>query len=284
MKRYVPIVLLLALYAAIIGPFTTYLAQKPLVEKLGYVPEPGVMRLLAADQSPLVSASLLMKVISYYGGLVQQAMNKVAVVPEYSDMYKMIDTAVKLDPYNMDSYYFAQAILTWRTGQVREINALLEYGMQYRNWDFYLPSFAGFNYAYFLKDYDNASKNYRRVGELTGDTLSMNLAGRYMYEAGRTDLAIAYLTSMVNGATNEAVRTTLQTRLLAFEEVRRIEQARDRFRSRLHRMPRSLSELVQKRYLAASPVDPYGGTFYIDEKGAVRSTSKFAFGVVDRSR
>jgi hypothetical protein len=284
MKRFVPLIVLLALYAVIIGPFTRYLTEKPVVEKLGYVPEPDVMRLLAADQCSLMSATLMVRVISYYGGLVEQAMNKVPVTPEYQGMYKMLETAVKLDPYNMDAYYFAQAILGWRAGQVREINSLLEYGMQYRKWDWYLPSFAGFNYAYFLKDYKRASQNYRRVAELTGDTLSMNLAGRYMYESGRTDLAVAYLTAMVQGARNEAIKRTLQTRLRAFEEVRKIEQARDKFRSDTKRNPRSLSELLHKGYLARPPVDPYGGTFYLDEKGAVRSTSKFAFGVVDRRR
>lgn len=284
MKRMAVLLPLLIVYGIIIGPFTAYLTNKPVVEKIGYVPEPGVVRILAADQSPIVASLLLTKVISYYGGLVEQARSNVAVAPEYGSMYKLIDTAVKLDPYNMDAYYFAQAIITWRTGHVREVNDLLEYGMQYRTWDWYLPSFAGFNYAYFLKDYDKAAKNYRKVAELTGDALSMNLTGRYLYESGKTDLAIAYLTAMVKGARNEAIRKTLETRLQAFHEVKKIEAAAHRFRAALHRSPRSVDELLRRGYLADVPVDPYGGLFYIDAKGVVRSTSKFAFGVAGHVR
>lgn len=257
--------------------------NKPFAEKIGYTPEPAVLKLLSADQHNFVAATLLVKVISYYGSLMEQAKNKLYFPPEYSGMNKMLESAVQLDPYNMDAYYFAQAMV-WGSGQVGATNELLEYGMKYRDWDFYLPFFAGFNYAYFLKDYVNAAKNYQRVGELTGSDLSMNLAGRYMYESGRTDMAIAYLSLMVKSAGNEAVKMTLQTRLDAFLLVRKIEQARDRFKSNLRRNPRSVEELVQKRYLTDIPVDPYGGKFYIDVDGKVRSTSKFAFGVTGQTR
>ncbi len=60
------------------------------------------------------------------------------------------------------------AIIVWGAGLVSATNELPEYGMRYRTWDYYLPFFAGFNYAYFLKDYENAARCYKRVGELTG--------------------------------------------------------------------------------------------------------------------
>jgi tetratricopeptide (TPR) repeat protein len=243
-----------------------------------------VLKAFSADQSNFVAALLISKVISYYGGIMEQQRSKLIVPPEYPAMDKMIQTAVKLDPYNMDAYYFGQAILALGAGQIREMNALLEYGMRYRDWDFYLPSFAAFNYAYFLKDYANAAKYYKRVGDLTGDTLSINLAGRYMYESGRTEMAVQYLSMMVRGATNPAVKKTLETRLQALEEVRKIEKAEDLFQNRYGRLPRSLEELIQKRYLTEVPVDPYGGKFYLGADGKVRTTSKFAFGVAQRGR
>ncbi len=269
----------LLLYLALIYPFTSFMKNKPFVEKMGYLPEPEVLRLLSADQSRFVAASLLTKVISYFGSLVEQAQNKVYIPPEYPAMQKTIETAVKLDPYNMDAYYFGQAIMVWDARQVQATNQLLEYGMRYRDWDFYLPYFAGFNYAYFLKDYENAAKYYRRAGELTGSDLLMRLTGRYLYEAGKTDLAINYLSAMVKGASNDAVKKTLQTRLRAFQEVRRIEEAQRGYRERHHRNAGSVEELVRGGFLSAVPVDPYGGKFFLDDQGRVRTTSKFAFRV-----
>ena len=280
MRQYILLPVLILSYLLIIFPFSFYMKNRPLLEKMGYTPEPGLMKLFSADQNRFVAATLLMKIINYYGGLHEGTQNKVRLPPEYPEMEKTIKTAVQLDPYNMDAYYFAQAIMVWNANQVSATNELLEYGMRYRTWDYYLPFFAGFNYAYFLKDYSNAAKYYERVGELTGNAISMTLAGRYLYQAGRTDLAIGYLSMMVKSAGNEAVRKTLQTRLQAFLGVRKIEQSAHAFRSKFHRFPRSVEELRARGYLSEMPVDPYGGTFYFDKKGKVDSTSKFAFGVI----
>ncbi len=103
-----------------------------------------------------------------------------------------------------------------------------------------------------------------------------------MYESGRTDLAIAYLSEMIKGAGNEAVKKSLQIRLQAFQAVRTIEQAKDLFRQTFKKNPASIEDLVRKGYLMSVPVDPYGGAFYIDSQGMVRSTSKFAFGVATK--
>ncbi len=276
MKRFLLLLAFISVYIAVIFPFTSYMKNRPAVEKIGYVPEPGALKLLSADQHQFAAASLIMNVISYYGGLIEQAPSRELFQRDLPAMQKMVEASVQLDPYNMDAYYFAQAMV-WSTGQVTVTNRLLEYGMRYRDWDFYLPYFAGFNYAYFLKDYANAAKNYQRAGELTGSNLMMTLAGRYMYEAGRTDMAISYLSLMVKTATNPAIKKPLQTRLDAFLVVRTIEKAADAFVKQVHRQAKSIEELVEKGYLNDIPRDPYGGTFFIDNEGRVRSTSKFSF-------
>lgn len=282
MNSRVLFTVLISSYLLVIFPFTAYMKNKPFVEKMGYIPAPEFLRLVSADQKQSLSAALMMKVIIYYGGQVERAKNQIAVSVDYPGMFQAISTSVKLDPYNMDAYYFAQAVLVWDTQQVETANELLKYGMRYRKWDYYLPYFAGFNYAFFLKDYANAAIYYKRAGELLGTDLPMNLAGRYMYESGRTDMAIAYLKEMIRGAGNEAVKHSLQTRLKAFQAVRTIEQAKEPFLRTIHRVPVSVEELMQKGYLKELPVDPYGGMFYIDNQGMVRSTSKFAFGVATK--
>ena len=281
MKPVLLLTTLILFYSAVTFPFTSYVKSRPVIEKIGYVPEPDALKLLSADQHQFTSASLMMSLISYYGSLAEQAPNEVYAKPEFPAMQKMVEAAVQLDPYNMDAYYFAEAMV-WFTGQVTATNRMLEYGMHYRDWDFYLPYFAGFNYAFFLKDYASAAKYYQRVGALTGTDLPMTLAGRYLYEAGRTDMAISYLSLMVKNAGNEAVKKALQTRLDAFLAVRKIEIAADLFQKKLHRRPLSPRELLLSGYLSKIPVDPYGGIFYIDVQGKVRSTSKFAFGVAGR--
>jgi tetratricopeptide (TPR) repeat protein len=271
-------VVCLILYLLLIVPFTTYLKNKPFVEKLGYVPAVSVLKSVASDQKELVAASLVIKVLMYFGGLVEKADNKFPVPPDYKSMSRLLHAAVKLDPYNMDAYYFAQSFLTWDVKQYKLANDLLDYGMTYRTWDWYLPFFAGFNSSYFLHDYKKAADYYKRAGELSGYDLHKNLAGRYMQESGQTDLAIAYLSTMVKGEKNPALKKTYQVRLAAFKEARRIEIARDRFRESRGQSPVTIEQLMSAGFLSPAPVDPYGGSFFLEPDGKVSTTSKFAFG------
>lgn len=271
-------------YGLVLAPFTGYMKTKPVEEKLGYLPSIDVLRYMAADHRELLGASLVMKVVVYFGGIVEKQQSKVIVEPpDYRKMSAILHGAVKLDPYNMDAYYFAQAFLTWDVKQYKLANALLDYGMQYRIWDWYLPFFAGFNSAYFLKDYAAAARYYRRAGELSGSDLSRLLAGRYLQESGQTDLAIAYLTAMERGEKNKALKQTFRTRLKAFREARRIEIARDRYQEVTGRAPLSVEQMHQEGYLDPLPMDPYGGRFYLEPNGKVTTTSRFAYAGVKRN-
>lgn len=277
-KPLIALVAALLMYGVVLGPFTAYMKQKPIEEKLGYLPSTNVLRYLSADHKELVGASLIMKVIMYFGGIAEkQQANVIVQPPDYPRMSGILHGALKLDPYNMDAYYFAQSFLTWDVKQYKVANELLDYGMKYRTWDWMLPFFAGFNSAYFIKDYKKASEYYKRAGELSGSALHLSLAGRYMQESGQTELAITYLSAMEKGERNPAIKKNYQIRLAAFQEVRRIELARDRYLEGGGALPVSVATLVRSGFLETVPVDPYGGQFYLEADGKVATTSKFAF-------
>jgi hypothetical protein len=266
----------LVFYGILIIPFKNYLHNKPFVEKLGYVPSVTALKSVAIDHKELLAASLVIKVLMYFGDLVDKANNQVVIPPDYMSMSRLLHGSVILDPYNMDAYYFAQSFLTWDAKQYKVANDLLDYGMKYRTWDWYLPFFAGFNSSYFLKDYAAASGYFRRVGELSGSDLPKLLAGRYMQQSGQTDLAIAYMTIMEKSENNPALKRNYQLRLTAFREVRRIEVARERFRETHGVVPTTVNQLISTGFLSPPPRDPYGGQFYFESDGKVATTSKFA--------
>lgn len=276
-----PVVLLLVgllAYGLLITPFASYMRNKPIEEKLGYVPSVKVLKPLSCDQKELAGASLVFKVMMYFGELVSNAASgNPGAGADLQGMSRLLHNTVQLDPYNMDAYYFAQSFLTWDARQFNVANDLLDYGMRYRTWDWYLPFFAGFNHSFFLQDYAKAAQYYRKAGEVSGSDLHIQLAGRYLQQSGQTDLAIVYLAGMVKSAKNAAVRKSYQTRLKAFQELRRIEMARDGFLKETGRLPATVEQLVRGGYLSPAPVDPYGGHFYIDDSGKVATTSKFAF-------
>lgn len=280
-RLFIPPVCLLILicsYLTVIIPFVDYMRSKPVVEKLGILPSVEVLQFAAADQKQLVAASLVMKVMMYFGGLMDNGPGKYRIPPDYQSMSRMIHGSVKLDPYNMDAYYFSQALLVWDVGAYRVATDLLVYGMKYRTWDWYLPFFAGFNSAYFLKDYQNAARYYQRAADLSGEPLFATLAGRYMHKSGKTELAIVYLTTMARSAKNKAIKESYLVRLKALQAVRVIERASDEYQLAFGRLPDNVEKLVSSGYLKKIPLDPYGGHFYFEPDGKVSSTSEFTFG------
>ena len=271
-------VILLISYLAVITPFTAYLKDRPVAVKLGYLPDADVIKIISGDHRTLIAEYAVVKVLFYFGTLTEKAQSSIRLQPEYYNMFKTLETAVQLDPYNMDSYYFAQAAFTWEVGRARDVNRLLEYGMKYRTWDWYLPFYAGFNAAYFLKDYAGAASHMKKAAELSGEPLFTNLAARYFYEAGREELGIMFLQTMEKGAKDEKIRKVYALRKQALLAVESLNQAVHQFKMRKNRSPVNLAELVSSGIIRSIPEDPYGGLFYLDHKGSVRSTSKFAFG------
>lgn len=266
---------LLISFSLIIFPFTTYLKNRPVEIKLGYLPHPQIIKTISGEHRSTSAAFTVLRVLFYYGTILQKFNDNVIIRPEFKNMYKTLAGATYIDPYNMDAYYFAEAAFTWKLGRIQEVNALLEKGLEYRTWDYWLPFYLGFNQAYFLKNYKNAAVNMQLAAEISGNPLYANLASRYFYESEQNEFGIKFMDAMIQGAKSRSVKKTYEMRREALISVSQIEKALSTYRNRFGRFPAQLSELVQIGLLAKLPADPYGGTFFLDEQGKVRTSSKF---------
>lgn len=273
-------------YLLIVGPFSAHLRNRPEQIKLGYVPEAAVLKCLTADQRYLVADWTILKVLLYFGELMEKAKGKnlFASNPDYPGMFRFLQAGLRIDPYNADAYYFAQAVFVWDMGRYREVNNMLEYGMKYRTWDYQLPFFAGFNSAYFLKDYKYAALYMKKAAEIAHEQQFATLASRYFYEAGENDLAIMFIDVMKKTARDENERKLYAYRRAALVAAREIQKAVDAYFNRFGHPPARLDILVKDGFLRVVPADPYGGVFYLDEKGKVQTTSKFSFAGSRNSR
>jgi hypothetical protein len=87
---------------------------------------------------------------------------------------------------------------------------------------------------------------------------------------------LAFLDNAIRQTKEPRLREIYQLRRQALLAVRDLEAAIDKFRAGFKRSPQSLRELVTAGLLVGLPADPYGGEFYLDPQGKVRTTSKFA--------
>lgn len=274
---------LICAYLILILPFTAYLCNRPIINKVGYIPEAEVLKFTVGDHRYLVAELAVFKVMLYFGDKYDNKTNKLKLPPEYGNMAKMLSNAALLDPYNADTYYLAQAAFVWDVkDSAKDINKLLIYGMRHRTWDFYLPFFAGFNAAYFLHDYRSAADFMQKAAFLSGDPLFANLSARYFHQAGHTELGILFIDAMEKGAKDEKIKKSFQLRKDALVAAQSIFSAVVKYKELYMVNPVSINQLVSSGFLKSVPKDPYGGKFYLTEKGKVESTSKFAFGGLNR--
>lgn len=275
--RTVSLFIVLAfLYAGLLIPFTKYMAERPIAVRVGYLPDSVAVKLLLADQKYLFAQYAVVKVLMYYGTLVEKLKHKVIVPPEHDNMFSLLRTAVALDPYNLDAYYFAQATFTWDVGRYREVNTFLDYGMKYRMWDYQLPFYAGFNSAYFLKDYPSAARYMKIAAERSQNPLLISLTSRYMYESNQSEFGIYFLESTLKNTINPQIRTMYELRIAALKAVIEIKRAVKEYKEKTGELPAMIKQLQAAGLLIEIPQDPYGGEFYLDRDGTVRSTSLFA--------
>lgn len=284
MKSLTGFGLLMAAYIALLGPLSREMASRQSLVKLGYVPDARIVGMVAVDQKLTVAAFYSMKAIIYYGDMIQQWRSGFRQRPEFDNLLAVLQSSVQLDPYNMDNYYFAQASFTWGVNRASEVNRLLDYGMDFRDWDWLLPYYAGFNAGYFLDDKAAAAQYMRRAAKLTGNPLLTQLTARYLQGAGRTALGVVFLDEMIAGTRDMKIVEQLQVRRQALLATLEIEKAVDRYNQLFDRKPTDLEDLTVAGLLPVVPRDPYGGRFYLDDNSAVHTTSNMVFSREDDNK
>jgi hypothetical protein len=272
LKSYSHIIILLLLITGYVFSFQQvklYREQFKRKESVHYLPQIEILNILSLDYKGLVSKLLFFKTLVYYGEHMDTR-----IMPDWKWMYQILNASTILDPYNIDSYYFTQAVLTWDANLIKETNLILERGERYRTWDFYMPFFMGFNYFYFLRDNKNAARYFDRAARI--NPVLIDYAIRFHYRANEIPLAISILKKMYDDIKNEDIRKQIMQRINAYENALILENAVRQYEEKFHELPDNLEMLIEKRILFQIPQDPYGGKFYFDKKeNIVTTTSNF---------
>lgn len=243
-------------------------------EQLFVLPSP-ILKIAALDYDGIASDYLFLKGITYIGAYVSPGGRFQLSALQWQGFYNILDVSTDLDPYFQDPYYFANAFLTWDAGMIRETNVLLEKGSKYRDWDWTLPFFIGFNYFYFLQDYDKAAEFLMVASRRPGASPELaNLASKLAFKAKKTENSITFLEEMIKKTDDESMKKLFEKRVAAFKAIFALEKAVDAYRIKFKTSPANLEELVKKKTIVEIPKDPYGGNFSLDSQGEVRSSNE----------
>lgn len=249
---------------------------KPAVrEEKIFLPEP-FLKIFSGEFKGILADFLIINLSSYYGGIIME--KKEAIEKEFQYMYRVLKSASALDPYYFDTYYFTQSILAWDARMPDKAIEILKIGSEKRKDDWIIPYWIGFNYYYFLQDKKNASLFFKDASlRPNASDLIASMAIISEYEGGETEMAILFLEDMIKRTDDEYKRSKFIIRLDALKKIRFLEKAVDLYRKKFGKYPREISELVKENIINDIPKDPYGGKFYIDEHGKVKTTSNLRF-------
>ena len=158
---------------------------------------------------------------------------------------------------------------------IREANDLLSKGIKHRTWDWMLPFFAGFNHFYFLQENEKAAEFLMEASRRpSADPMLASIASKLAFQERRTETSIQFLEEMLQKTDDELTKQRFKKRIEALRGILLLEQAVEQYQRRYHDKPHSVELLVAKGMIQNVPQDPYGGKFYLDPSGSVRSTTE----------
>lgn len=279
MRRMLPVLGLVALFAAnvaLLGKAADARKQLPQADVSAMVLPTPLLRISSLEFKGLAADFLFLDVLVYYGGTLNRTERPYVKDWEWKWFEKGLRASTELDPYFFDPYYFGNALFSWEARMVREANALLEKGSNYRTWDWVLPFMAGFNYFYFLQENEKAAEQIMEASRRPkANPMLASLASKLAFKERRTETSIQFLEETIRRTDDEAIREDLKKRVDALRRIYVLEQAVVIYRQRFHRSPKGLEDLVDAKILRELPVDPYGGTFALAPDGSVRSSTDY---------
>ena len=269
--------LLIAAIVLILSLDKAATALKALPQREDYVvtiPAP-VVKIAAMEFQGVVSDVLFLNAMVFIGGAQQRPERPRIKEWEWKWFVNTLENATELDPYFFDPYYYANAFLPWDAGMVAEANRLLEKGSHYRDWDWMLPFFIGFNEFFFLENNSKAAEYLMEASRRPeGNPMFASIASRMALKGNKTETAVLFLEELYRKTEDPGLKTHYSTRLKALRARLIIEKAAEIYKKRFGRMPDSVETLVKRNILVRLPEDPYGGSFYLDAEGNVKSTTE----------
>jgi hypothetical protein len=216
--------------------------------------------LLAGEFHGVLADFLLLEVGSFVGS------NQSGTETDYANIHQTLKTVMALDPYFMQAYLYAQALLPWDADHPDWANELLAVPKASRTWDWRPGYYMAFNYYYFLGNYGMASELLLEAARIkNAPALLAVLGGRFAAKGGRSQAAIVMLKAMLQDKSlAEKDRREISMRIAALQEIVKLENAVAQYQRENGRFPADLSALVNQGLVADIPLNPYGKPYYYD--------------------
>lgn len=234
-------------------------------EDLSYLPSGKFLSGAALGYDEILGDLLWIKALGYFGSHSRTDQN-------YTWLGHILEVVTTLNPLYQAPYEFGGIALAAEAGDVDRSIALFKKGManvptsdpRY----YYLPFFLAFDYMYYKGDYLTAAHYLEQAAQFPQSPAYLpKLAARLYADADSPELAVTFLQEMIQSTDRQDLKERLAVRLhyvIHHSNLKTLNQAVDIFYQHFEKYPASLDELVDAGIVHEIPVDPRGGTYYIN--------------------
>jgi tetratricopeptide (TPR) repeat protein len=234
------------------------------------LPKGELLKIMSLGYSAVLSDLLWLEVVQALGEKQQTSKG-------FEWIYYATDVVTTLDPKFEYSYQIVGVALASLGKQYGLSNQILLKGIKNSPEDWRIPFYLGFNYFYYLKDYEKASLYISRAATLPGHSPYLpSLAARLYVEAKNPDLAIDFLKELYRQSGDENTRRQIDNKIrevIVERDILVLNKTIEIYRQKIKENPRDLNDLKEKNFIGEIPNEPFGGNYFFDAKNGVAQSS-----------
>jgi len=239
-------------------------------------PKPSLVKSASLEHNTLTADFYWFKAIQYLGNCLLYNIKPF-------QLWKYADFITEIDSKFLEAYYYPAVVMTTEQITPEENVRLLEKGKENLPASWEIAWLLGFVYYYFMGEYERSAQNLDLAAKLSGYAPYAIFAARIRAEGSNPDLSISFLEEIINDPKTKAWRGSAEEMIKGLTQRKHLDQLNkliEEFKTRFGNYPSDLKELVKAGLLNSLPLDPMGGTYYLDpETHQVKSSKEFYTGV-----
>jgi len=210
------------------------------------------IKLITGEFNGLMSDFLLLQISSFLGS------NQKISNQEWQKINLGYQQILTLDPYFQQALVQIQGIMAWNRDMTPAAIDLLKIPEKNRFWDWRPGYYIGFDYYYFLQDYEKASEIFLKTAAIKKAPLLIALLGsRFAVEGQRVETSLLSLKYMVEDPElSEDSKKEIQDRIVMLKGILILEKAVEQYKTLYAKLPESLNDLIRENIIHLLPEHP----------------------------
>jgi len=210
------------------------------------------IKFITGEFNGLMSDFLLLQISSFLGS------NQKISNQEWQKINLGYQQILTLDPYFQQALMQIQGIMAWNRDMTPAAIDLLKISEKNRPWDWMPGYYIGFDYYYFLQDFEKASEIFLKTAAIKKAPLLIALLGsRFAVQGQRVETSLLSLKYMVEDPElSEDSKKEIQDRIVLLKGILILEKAVEQYNTLYAKLPESLNDLIRENIIPALPEHP----------------------------